>query len=734
MKMMNKKAQLTLFIIVGIIILLGVGLSIYISSVKKIETIGPETIVEEVPVQFQPLRDFIGSCLIKTSEDALDKIGKTGGYTDLRKRGIISNQLEPTESNAFRFFPEDENSEIVYWHYFKSSNECKNNCKCSSEMPYLRKEDGSPSIEEEIERYIDSNIESCLGNFESFKNQGYIIDKKDDAKTTATIAENNIPILLKYPIKAKRGESEADIEDFFVRIPLDFYKIYELASEITEKEMKYPFLERWTQEEINAFGLGVDKDSIPPTTAVSFDPGQDPVMWSKEKTKDIIINNILVHYTPLFQVFNTANYRDRTGSYYERTTLPIASPTGRMYYDLEANFEYMNWWPIYLDITGRGVSGDIIGPEKSSFPLLDELGVLIGSARYNIYYDISYPVKVNIHDSKALNSRGYDFSFGLEANVRNNKPLNCSGTGTPLVLGPASSQLCDQSQACANITIIAWDAKEDKPIEGVLISYGEADDQCDIGRTSEEENEVALKAALPSCIGCSLKLTKTGYFSQPLLTTVRCDNKKCNEDDVLCNDESIIIELEPKRTKNITVKKKRMMKTTGWNLDNAPVNLLNDESAIITIKKMKEHFLEEDISITRIIDGNQSSVELENSLVPGIYSASIQLMYNIPDSSGRKEIVFKEKEICTSSGPFSDDECNTYGPQAINNTFIEGVSEVNFSISKKNIDNFNTIVFYVISSPDSSSFDMLDMDDIEMMGKSSEFNEKYKVELKPRFE
>ena len=118
MKFVNdKKAQITLFIIIGIIVLLGVGVYLYMGGIQRTGQIPSEAIIEEVPLQFQPVRAFVDSCLIKTSTEALTKIGQHGGYIYLLDNDIKSNSA-PTESNAFRFFPEDENTEVPYWWYF----------------------------------------------------------------------------------------------------------------------------------------------------------------------------------------------------------------------------------------------------------------------------------------------------------------------------------------------------------------------------------------------------------------------------------------------------------------------------------------------------------------------------------------------------------------------------------------------------------------------------------------
>ena len=134
---MKKRAQVTVFIIIGILLLISIGILLYMQERKVPVKEEFKTVVEEIPVEFQPIKNYVEVCLIKTSTEALDKIGNSGGYTDLSKYDIRSFRDKPTEGDSFRFFPENENSAIAYWFYFKSGNECESNCECSSKMPFL---------------------------------------------------------------------------------------------------------------------------------------------------------------------------------------------------------------------------------------------------------------------------------------------------------------------------------------------------------------------------------------------------------------------------------------------------------------------------------------------------------------------------------------------------------------------------------------------------------------------
>ena len=115
---------------------------------------------------------------------------------------------------------------------------------------------------------------------------------------------------------------------------------------------------------------------------------------------------MLPQYTPFLTVFDSENYKSNLyDTFYERATLPLANPNNNYYGDLEVNFNYFNWWPIYFELTGRGVSGERIGPETTSSSYLSFIGI----KRYNFYYDVSYPVLVDIYSEDAFNNEGLHF-------------------------------------------------------------------------------------------------------------------------------------------------------------------------------------------------------------------------------------------------------------------------------------------------------------------------------------
>ena len=90
----------------------------------------------------------------------------------------------------------------------------------------------------------------------------------------------------------------------------------------------YDGAKRWTQEQIAGFSFGLNEDALPPISETVFKPGSSSKRWMKSDVKRLLVENILPYHTSMLQVYDTVNYRDTTGTFYERATLPVFDPEG----------------------------------------------------------------------------------------------------------------------------------------------------------------------------------------------------------------------------------------------------------------------------------------------------------------------------------------------------------------------------------------------------------------------
>jgi hypothetical protein len=739
--MLKKRGQITIFIIIGIILLLFAALFLFIRSIR-VEKVPVAPAVEEVPTALDPVRAYVQDCLKDIVVSGLKRLGARSGYIEPAEYGIKTIANDPTSSNAVSFSPEDPNSPpVAYWHYFSSRNTCLKGCACGSEQPPLCKPGrkdcfsaGENSIEAQLEQYIIDNIDFCIQDFAVLMEQGFQIRAVSEIQPQVTITGNSIRAYLKYSLQAEKGDTKEVVPDFYAELPFNFMKIYEFASQITKAKRLYYFFERWIMNIID--GVGGLNSEIPKTYNVDFSPGTAET-WSKTKIEEHITSNILPGYVSAMRVYNTQNYEPlvfaseiATGLYRFRD-LPIGSAQDFDFSDLKVNFHYFPGWPVYFDITGRGVQGDLVSAEQGS--AWEQFFSWLLIKRYQYYYDISFPVIIEITDltQKAkdiFGPDGYRFLFALEANIRDNEELNCSGPGLDLITEPLTSNICNQLHFKSGNIVIETHDDNGRPVPDVDVVYQCGKQTgCQIGATKIETNtsspyysKAVLETKLPyPCAGGYLAANKVKYFMDPLQYNTA--PKK---------DDYVALELMQVRTVNASVIKKRIIKQAGnWQPAPGFGALLPNENAVITFERIRPNFAASDFTAFLEVKGSEASAV---DLVPGSYKISGTLAYELP-SLDRNEVAFKDERICEGVEVLGEciGDWQMLHIDPFNESFAEGGIELDINISKGYLDGRNILYLKVISVPDSSSFDLLSFSDVNQVGRHADWSKTLADELQP---
>ncbi len=195
----ERKGQVTIFIIMGIVILLiVVGIMFLVSKTKTEELSQTDT------TNNMFIKSFIQSCLEETVEEGLIFNGKQGGYYETKEPLVYyySNVLE-----------------VPY--YFHNG---------TADLPEL-------SVwEEELDKYIiDHKEENC--NFDVFEKEGYEIISTGNFSSKTQITDYGVILDIKFPLKIKQGETVQEISDFSIKIPSKLKNTHKLIQEIiTGKE------------------------------------------------------------------------------------------------------------------------------------------------------------------------------------------------------------------------------------------------------------------------------------------------------------------------------------------------------------------------------------------------------------------------------------------------------------------------------------------------------------------
>ena len=537
-----KRGQITVFIIIGIIMLVIVGFFIYVGTTQKakeVEISIPE--IAKVPQQSQPVFDHVQSCIALVAKEGIQLIGARGGYLD---REFPHNPFDPTEADAVQF---SQGGDLVvpYWYHMTSPNSCTSNCQFAENIPKLFTHEGGDSIEAQLGRYVSSNLKSCI-NFDTFERQGIKITELSAPDIKATITPTNVFFSGSYDIRIEREGSTTEINEYYVPVDVNLQQAYELAVDITSLESQEFFLETSTREIISIFS-GMEEGQLPPVTAfrLSFDA---PEYWLQQEARENA-ERVMTSYISLLRAMGTRNFR------YNRPDRDVQSPElyeavfdrqfmiplNKTYPDYSLQFAYLPWWNSYFDMN---CNGELCTAESADMPL----AFMIGMRQYKFQYDMSYPVLVALNDPTAFNGDGFTFQFFLETNMRNNNPLQGLNI-LPAFHGREPTILCNPDQfTSGEVSFAVRDEVSKLPVDA-SIAYRCGPETCSIGQAENGE----LVTRLPECVSGVLIVTAPNYMQQARII-----------DSIGGANRSILFEMLPSQKINVTASKFLMMKYGIW--------------------------------------------------------------------------------------------------------------------------------------------------------------------------
>lgn len=201
--MFQKKGQITLFIILGTVLVASFTLVFYLFQ--------KDTDIEESEIQqtqsfgliTSPISSYVESCIKSVGEDAISWIGNHGGYFEVP---------------AYR--PDDYKGTAYYFYVDKDI------------MPPKEK------VEQELSKYMDSELFFCVKNFVSFEEMGFEIEQ-GEIDTTTMIRPNNVLFNVNFPIKISREQDTKQLVSFHSLINnVRLSTIYDVSKSIISEQMK----------------------------------------------------------------------------------------------------------------------------------------------------------------------------------------------------------------------------------------------------------------------------------------------------------------------------------------------------------------------------------------------------------------------------------------------------------------------------------------------------------------
>ena len=197
---MFKKGQISLFILMGVILIVAIGFLLYVNNSDEGNEVKKTA---NIPSDLQPVKNYVESCIKSVGEEALELIGAQSGYYDIPKQLKV------------------DNSNVGYY--------IKNNLYS---MPSI------PIIENELSKYIDKQLFFCFKNFVPLKEIGYDIDYSK-SNSEVKINENDVNFIVNMNITASKGGSSLYQDKFSNTIEQFRFKlIYDTINEIINRQLK----------------------------------------------------------------------------------------------------------------------------------------------------------------------------------------------------------------------------------------------------------------------------------------------------------------------------------------------------------------------------------------------------------------------------------------------------------------------------------------------------------------
>ncbi len=476
----SNKGQVTIFIILGILMLLAIILVITLK--QEITTTKPE---EVMPLARGRVEQLISSCISDIGEEALFRLGQQGGYIevppDLANDGSVHLRISP-----FLVVP--------YWAVGKESF-----------TPTLGE------LKQRIDWYIEANLRECVLGLTPFQEEYDIIEKSSvDADTE--IVNSRVIFNVRWNIEAKNkaGETITEVLNHVADSPIRLKTTYEIAAKIVEKELQEMKLEDITQDLI-----ALEHPEVPVAgIELSCDRKTWEVGKAKERLQDMLrfnIRKLQVNGTEVLQVPSEWPYYKHHYSW--NLGDDVLQP--ELYPEIHVSFTYQNNYPFSFQVTpaeGNLMRSGLLGGTD----ILSNLCLQI----WKFTYDVMYPVLVRVTDETS----GYTFQMAFTVHVVRNIP-NREQALIPARAGQELSFNVDE-EYCFNakvpMTVQTWEFVENEqgvhdqqPLDGVNVQFSCLKAGCAMGTTSFNFADYGFASGIttnfPYCVGAIIHGQKEGF-------------------------------------------------------------------------------------------------------------------------------------------------------------------------------------------------------------------------------
>ncbi len=445
----SKRSQVTIYIIIGILIVAAVVLYLIFSGIL---TPGPV-----VPKQFIKVYDYFLSCIEDETRTDAAIMGMQGGYLELP-------EFEPGSSYMpFSSQLEFLGTAVPYWYYVSGNNIKKEQIPSKALM------------QQQLETDLKEKIMKC--NFESFEQQGFNISFGAEPEVKAIIQDQKISLDISMPLTISYGDSSARKTEHSLDISSNLGKFYNIANKIYNKEKDSDFLENYTVDILRLYAP-VDGSDI----------GCAPKLWFVKDIRSNLTSALEANIPAIKVKGDYYSLKDKNNKYF-------IQDIGDDIRGENVNFIYSGNWPTKLEVW----------PSEDNVLMAEPVGLEQGMGilgfcyvPYHFVYDLAYPVLIQVYDSDEI------FEFPVAVVIDKNLPREAVNIqGLPDVV----PELCEHKPT--NMNIYTYNT-ELEPVEA-KIDYKCFDTSCYIGMTQLDGGEAVLNEKFPQCKNGYIIASAEGY-------------------------------------------------------------------------------------------------------------------------------------------------------------------------------------------------------------------------------
>lgn len=417
-----KRGQVTVFIIIAIVLVIGVG--IFFAFKDKLLQSG-----SSLPADLQPVYTSFLNCIKDKTLVGVSSLETQGGYIYLPDFEAGSAYSPFSSQLIFAGNP------IPYWYYVSGNNLQKEQVPSKAEM------------QSQLAQFIEEKVYSC--NFNEFYEQGYAISL-GEPKVETIINNDNILVNVKMDLGIERANDSAIVSTHNIQVDTQLGTLYNSAKSVYDYEQQTLFLENYAVDTLRNYA---------PVDGIELQCS--PKVWNAEDIFDEIQSAIELNTMALRGKNNDFDLTDKSHKYFV-VDVPVKE---------KVYFVNSQSWPSSFEVNPAEGAMLIAKPVGNQ----EGMGILgFCYVPYHFIYSVKYPVLIQVVSGDLYD--GEIFQFPVAIVVDKNRPrVPYSGEiDTGQILDFCNYKNTQMTIGIYDINLNPVDAQ---------ISYSCSETLCDIGKS-----------------------------------------------------------------------------------------------------------------------------------------------------------------------------------------------------------------------------------------------------------